>query len=122
MTFIKKNTVTVTLSTLGAGSGYSTDFNGNVSAFSVSASSNLGAGSKVTITSTSTQKAIGTVVDPSTLGTWYYPRALAQGTTGNTLGSSGPAMIPLCEERCKVAVTSSSAHSGQTVTVEILVG
>jgi hypothetical protein len=42
----------------------------------------------VTITTTSTGKTLLVAVNPSTLGSFYYPRMYPQGTTGNDLSTS----------------------------------
>ena len=125
MAYIKNHNITVTLSTLGAGSEYSTTFNGLVQNISVRISKAIGASGKVTITSETTTKSVLTVADPSTVTTWYYPRAKSQGTTGNTLAATTlptPTYIPLADERLKISVATSSGLAGQTVSISMNVG
>ena len=112
MSFIYQasGTVTATTGSTSDTANTSTHLNGLISSVYVAVSSACGAAEKVILTAaTSTQKAILTVVNPSTLGAHYYPRALAQGTTAATLGSSEAAMIPLFKEQVKIVVASSSS-------------
>jgi Na+-driven multidrug efflux pump len=100
----------------------STYLNGLVSSVYVAVSSACGANEKVILSAaTSTSKAILTVVNPSTLGVHYYPRALAQGTTANTLPSSNGVAIPLYKEQVKITVESSSSDKPTaTVLVNVI--
>ena len=117
--YIREDTVTVTLSTLGAGSGYSTAMNGLIHGIKTTISKAVGANSKIIITGESTQKTILTVANPRTLGAYFYPRTPIHGTTGNALSSSGMSreLVALANERIKVNVTSSSGLDGETATV-----
>ncbi len=120
MAYVREVTKTLTVTTGStSNNGNSTeDLNGLIQSVYVSASKSTMP--EVAIVSAgSTAKSILTV-NPSTLGAWYYPRALAQGATGGTLGSSGGAKIPLNNEYFKVTAQSSSGIGG-TVTVTISV-
>jgi hypothetical protein len=65
-----------------------------------------GAGEFVLVTTTSTSRTLLKVTNPSSAGTWYYPREIACGTTANALQST---------------VQSSSGASGPvTVTVRVV--
>ena len=114
---------TVTLSTIGAGTGYSTILNGHVGEIYIKVASPIGGGGSVTITSTAyaTAKSVLKVVDPSTLGGFYYPRVIACGTTANDLGSTIGTIvpIPLSHERLKFVIATSSNSSLDTVNVDV---
>ena len=118
--FVRGETITATLSTVGTSTAYSADvYNGLLQSVYVSISKAIGASGKVTVTSESTQLAILTVVDPSTLGAWFQPVQIMHGTTGNALNSTEfRTLIPLLDERVKVKVASSSGLSAETVTVK----
>ena len=119
--YIREDTVTITLSTLGAGSGYSSAFNGLFHSVGVSISKAVGASAKVVITGESTDLAILTVANPSTLGARFYPRPTIHNTTGAALPSSEGVMVALANDRVKVVVTSSSGLSAETATVVLTI-
>ena len=124
MSFIYQasGSVTATTGSTSDTANTSTYLNGLISSVYVAVSSACGADEKVILTAaTSTQKAILTVANPSTLGGHYYPRALAQGTTGATLGTSEVTMIPLFKEQVKIVVASSSSDKPvATVLVNVI--
>lgn len=115
--YVRHHTVTVPLSSMGAGTAYSTTFNGALHSVFTQIGGAVGAGSKITVTGNSTRKIFLNIADPSTLGTYRYPRRLAQGTSGNIMGSSSPCYILFADERARVKVTSSSGLAGKTATV-----
>lgn len=123
MPFVREISKTVTLSALGAYTGYTTeDGNGEIAEMYVAISKACPAAGAVTITTTSTGKSILKVVDPSTLGVWYYPVQKAHGTTGNQIGTSAIPWrnrVPLMNERLRIKVASSSGLGAQTVTVKM---
>lgn len=122
MQSLRRYSYTVTLSTVGAGTGYSTYLSGHVGEIYIKVDSPIGAGGSVTITSThfATAKSILKVADPSTVGGFYYPRAIACGTTGNALASSEAIVpIPLSHERLKFVAATSSGSGGDTVNVDV---
>ena len=124
MQSLRRYSYTVTLSTAGAGTGYSTILSGHVGEIYIKVASPIGAGGSVTITSThfATAKSILKVANPSTIGGFYYPRAIACGTTANSLGSTDVGAIvpiPLSHERLKWVVATSSDSSGDTVNVDV---
>lgn len=120
--YIRQDSVTITLSTLGAGSGYcSTILNGLVHSANISISKAAGANCKVTVTGETTSNIILVAPNPSTLGATYYPRQSIVGSTGNTIGSTIIRVESvLFNERFKAVVaTSSSGFTGETVTVTL---
>ena len=123
MQSLRRFPYTISLSSIGAGTGYSTYLAGHIGEIYIKVATAIGGGGDVTITSTAfaTAKSILIVPDPSTLGGFYYPRALPCGTTGNVLGSSGGPVvpIPLSHERLKFVVATSSLSAGDTVNVDI---
>lgn len=83
--FIKKDSATITCSTLGVGTGnFTTILNGLVHSFNITINKAVGAGSKVDITGDSTDDRLLLVADPSTLGSFYYPRVAPCNTSGNS--------------------------------------
>jgi len=120
---LRRYPYTVTLSTIGNGTGYSTYLAGHIGEIYIKVASPIGGGGSVTITSTAfaTAKSILKVVDPSTLGGFYYPRAIACGTTANVFGSTVGAIvpIPLSHERLKFVIATSSASGGDDVNVDV---
>ena len=117
MSYIHRHSVTLSLSTLGAVTGYSTVLNGEIKEINVSISKAIGANGKVTVSkegTTATELLV--VTNPSTLGGTFYPHTFAQGTTGNTLGSSTPVRLPMADERAQIVVATSSGLSGESVT------
>jgi len=113
-----KKSVTVTLSTLGVGSTYFADsLNGKVHSIYASINKAVGAGSKLTVTGESTGKRLLLLLDPSTLGSYNYPRVPVCNTSGNSTAALAE-NIPLYSERPRVIVDAgTSAVSAGTTTV-----
>jgi hypothetical protein len=119
MSVIRRYDEAITLSTAGAGTVRSTAMSGNIGEIYLDINKACGANCSITITST--RYAIGTknilkVVNPSTLGAFYYPRAVAHGTTANDLSSTF-VPIPLNNEQIKTVVATSSGFSGKVVNI-----
>lgn len=119
---MKKDTVTITLSTIGAGSGYtSTSMNGYLHGVYISIDKAVGANSKVTITSRTTTHVLFVLPDPSTLGGFYYPRHSIHGSTGNVINSTVLREAPPITDLMKCIVATSSGKSGGIVTLNLYV-
>lgn len=120
---MKKDSVTITLTTNGFGSGNgTTEMSGIVHSAYVSISKAVGANSKITVTANSTKNVILVVANPSTLGSYYYPRNQIHGSTGNLIGSTaGRTGAALFQENFKVNVSSSSGLSGETAQVDLFI-
>jgi hypothetical protein len=116
-----KSVTATTGSTSNSGT-MSTYLNGLISSVYIAVSSACGANESVTLSAaTSTSKAILTVVNPSSLGVHYYPRAKAHNTTGAVMGTSEGTMIPLYKEQVKITVASSSSDKPTaTVLVNVI--
>lgn len=124
MSIIRRYPLSISLSTLGAGTGRTSALSGQVGEIYTKINKAAGANVSVIMTSTSfaTAKSILTIKNPSTVGVFYYPRALACGTTANALSSSESRAIvpiPLNNEKVKVVVASSSAFSAKVVDVTV---
>jgi hypothetical protein len=121
MAYVREVTKTLTVTTGStSNNGNSTeDLNGLIQSVYISVSKSTMPEVAI-VSADSTARSILTVADPSTLGAWYYPRALENDTTGGTLPSSGGTKIPLNNELFKVTAQSSSGISG-TVTVTVSV-
>jgi len=118
---IQEVSKTVTLSSIGDATGYcSTHMSGSVHDIYVSISKAAGAGDKVTVSTTDGGINYLVLTNPSTLGGTYYPRKVAIGTTGNTIGSSA-VYVPhsIYKERFKVVAACSSGLAAGTVTVRM---
>ena len=115
---------TITLSTVGDATEYSTGhLNGFVSDIYLSISKAAGAGDSVTISKSSAgDRTILKVTNPSTLGDFYHPRAIAVGSTNNSLNSTeyaATAPMSFYKEKFKVVCACSSGLAGETVTVKV---
>jgi hypothetical protein len=123
MSFTRQATKTVTLSSVGTyTTNLSTHLDGLIQAVYIKPSTDLDAGGTVTLTrATSTNDTLLIATNTTKNGAWYYPHALAQGTTENTLASSAPVQIPLHNEQVRVAVATSSGKASETVQVLVTV-
>ena len=125
MSYVVREAIVGTLSTLGAKTFYSSgSFNGMVQSIYVLASGAVVASGSLVITGENSSTPILTVTSPSTVGVRYYPRASIVGTTANAISSSGGgvALVPLSGERLKCVAASSSGLSADTWTVQLIVG
>ena len=104
------------------GNGYMTGFVDNVY---VAISSAATTSCIVKITSSSTSNVIFTVVNPSTLGVYYIPRATPYvgGTTALTAVHPTSQAVPISmfKERMKVSVVSTTATAAKVATVRMRV-
>lgn len=117
--YIRKDSKTITCTSSGVGSGsFSTVLNGLVHGFRVSINKAVGAGSKIDITTkNSTNERILQIADPSTLGVFYYPRAAACNTTGNSTTPLDQCRM-LHNDICNILVAAgTSAIAAGTTTV-----
>lgn len=127
MSYVRSYSKTVTLGTTGGYSGYTTEpINGLLYEVYMAINIASGAGNKVTITTTSTGQMVLKVVDPSTLGAWYYPRVICHGSTANTLETSTDGFscrdkMALADGRFKVITACTSALAGAQITMKFKV-
>ena len=123
---IERLTKTVAISSAGTLTTdlFSTFLNGYIESAYVKAGG-TGPGANVNVVlsvSTSTTRTLLKVVNPSSLGAYYYPRVREINTTGTVLGNTSEnayVRIPLCNERVKIGITSTSDQTGVTWDVAI---
>ena len=96
MSFVDKEAISISLSTLGAGVGYSTKvFTGNVESVTVVSPKAVGANSRFRMIDVNTTTVIYfAVADPSTLGSVYKPTLQSHSSSGVALGSSAAPRSP----------------------------
>lgn len=116
MSFILKDTITLTMTTAAAGAFYSTSVNGSVHAIVCRPPSTkaLKAKAKLTITVDSSLGPPILIVKPTTTISTWYPRRQVHGSTGGVvLGSSAAprTQVPLYNERVKVCVVAASSKN-----------
>jgi hypothetical protein len=115
MSFILKDTITITASTAAATSYYSTAVNAVVHAIACRPPSTKALKAKATLTICS-ESSLGPpilTVKPSTVRTIWYPRRQAHGSTGAVLGSSAAprVSVALYNERIKVNIPAASSKN-----------
>lgn len=118
MSYINKDTATITCTSSGVGSDIFTEvLNGEIYGFHILFNKGVGAGSKVEITGDSTGKRFLLVADPSTTGAFYYPRVAGCNTSG-----ASTTLLNICQpiynENCNIIVDAgTSAIAAGTTTV-----
>lgn len=125
MSFVRSESVTVTLSSMGLSSTpptYFKEMNGLVHSVLITPAAAVPAGRVVVLRCTSTQIVICRIANPSTLGTLVYPRVAAHSSSGVALGSTHVTQISLIDERVGVVVVgggSSGAAASTTLAVTL---
>lgn len=129
--YVRGTRLTITLSTVGVATAYSTVLNGLLYSIQTKAlfAGTSAVGSyihcfreKVGLDTTgvgTTDLAIFKVAAPSSLMHEYFPRNDVMNTSGGSTGLF--AMTPLCQERIKTVVSTSSALAAKQLIVEFMV-
>ena len=125
--YVRSDSFTVTLSTVGLSTAqtFSTNLNGLIHSVVITPAKATPSSFTVELQTTYSTASFLIVKDPSTAGSYYYPRLDAHSSSGATLQSSWGlgVMVPLDGRVAAQVTTSSSAGSlpAETMTVEVFV-